>query len=211
MFQAELYRFLPHILGILSENPVENRETIRNVFRNIIPIPDVHASTNLPKTKPEELSAADLLVLLHEQEKSIGVSAAKEGENESCSTACDFANIYAIFSYRYLLYADGQVPIRGFGGCHAAYHRFGFPSYFVHANGKIRFGLFTANTSDSRTVRTGDSIRSDIQIACRLCINDTTFATDHQENLDHTPTLVRIYALRQSHSSGELWSSDAAT
>jgi symplekin len=33
----------------------------------------------LPKSKPEELSAADLLVLLHEEEKKIGVPAAKEG------------------------------------------------------------------------------------------------------------------------------------
>jgi len=81
ILQAELYRFLPRILSILSENPAEKRETIRTVFRNIIPISDIRASTNLPKGKPEELSAADLLVLLHEEEKMIGVSAAKEGES----------------------------------------------------------------------------------------------------------------------------------
>ena len=70
---------MPRILSVLSESPAEKRETIRTVFRNIIPISDIRASTNLPKSKPEELSAADLLVLLHEEEKSIGVSAAKEG------------------------------------------------------------------------------------------------------------------------------------
>jgi hypothetical protein len=78
--QTELYRFLPTMLGVLNESTVENKETIRNVFRSIISISDIHASTNLPKSKPEEMSAADLLVLLHEDEKKIGVSAAKEGE-----------------------------------------------------------------------------------------------------------------------------------
>jgi hypothetical protein len=68
------------MLGMLSEATVEKKEIIRNVFRNIIPISDIHASTNLPKSKPEEMSAADLLVLLHEEEKKIGVSAAKEGK-----------------------------------------------------------------------------------------------------------------------------------
>jgi len=103
--QTELYRFLPTMLGVLNESTVENKETIRNVFRNIIPISDIHASTNLPKSKPEEMSAADLLVLLHEDEKKIGVSAAKEGECWIAISLLSWRSPSLHHSHRYLLYA----------------------------------------------------------------------------------------------------------
>ena len=136
--QTELYRFLPTMLGVLNEPTVENKETIRNAFRSIIPISDIHASTNLPKSKPEEMSAADLLVLLHEDEKKIGVSAAKEGEYWIAISYLSWYSPEFHHSHRHLLHANRQIPFRGFSGRHAADHRFGFPADSFYANGQLR-------------------------------------------------------------------------
>lgn len=80
MLQAEIHRFMPKMVGILCGKPAE-RDMVRQVFRHVVAPPvDLSQSTNVAREKTDDLSAADLLVMLHDQEKEIGLKAAIEGE-----------------------------------------------------------------------------------------------------------------------------------
>jgi symplekin len=71
---------MPKMVGILCNKPAE-REMVRQVFRHVVsPVLDLSQSTNVAREKTADLTAADLLVLLHDQEKEIGLKAAIEGE-----------------------------------------------------------------------------------------------------------------------------------
>ncbi len=58
----------------------EDRDQVRKVFSNIVTEGPTGASSNMPRVRhSERLAPAELLVLLHEQEKEIGLKGAMEG------------------------------------------------------------------------------------------------------------------------------------
>ena len=78
--QAELHRYLPRMVSILCGKTPE-RDTIKQVFRKIIFVPDRRLlSTNeVRQNMQDQMLAADLLVLLHQEQAAIGLQAAIEG------------------------------------------------------------------------------------------------------------------------------------
>ncbi|KAJ9126629.1 hypothetical protein QFC24_001658 [Naganishia onofrii] len=80
MDKAELYRYLPSMVSILCGKAPE-RDLIKQVFRKIIFVPDRRLlSTNeVRQNMQDQLLAADLLVLLHQEQAAIGLQSAIEG------------------------------------------------------------------------------------------------------------------------------------
>jgi symplekin len=61
----------------------EERELVKKVFSNVVihETPSGAVSTNVPRVKHDQrLNPADLMVLLHEKEKEIGLKSAIEGK-----------------------------------------------------------------------------------------------------------------------------------
>ena len=81
--QADILRHLPRIISILNGKS-EPKNLVRSVFSSIVQAPPQSfgsVTSNLPRVRQSELLApAELMVLLHESEKEIGIKAAIEGE-----------------------------------------------------------------------------------------------------------------------------------
>ena len=80
--QADILRHLPRIVSILNGKP-EPKNLVRSVFSSVVTAPPQgfgSVSSNLPRVRQSELlTPAELMVLLHESEKEIGLKAAIEG------------------------------------------------------------------------------------------------------------------------------------
>lgn len=92
MDKADIDKHLPRIVSTLSGKP-EDREQVRKVFGNIVTEAPAGASSNMPRVRQSErLAPAELMVLLHNQEKEIGLKAAIEGASQRRSGCkCDGA------------------------------------------------------------------------------------------------------------------------
>lgn len=81
--QADILRHLPRIVSILNGKP-EPKNLVRSVFNSIVTTPPQtfgSVTSNLPRVRQSELlTPAELMVLLHESEKEIGLKAAIEGK-----------------------------------------------------------------------------------------------------------------------------------
>lgn len=75
-------RHLPRIVSILNGQP-EPKNLVRSVFSSIVTAPSQAFGTvtsNLPRVRQSELlTPAELMVMLHESEKEIGLKSAIEG------------------------------------------------------------------------------------------------------------------------------------
>lgn len=82
--QADIVRHLPRIVSILNGTP-EPKNLVRSVFSSIVTTPPEtfgKVTSNLPRVRQSELlTPAELMVLLHESEKEIGLKSAIEGED----------------------------------------------------------------------------------------------------------------------------------
>lgn len=95
--QADILRHLPRIVSILNGKP-EPKNLVKSVFSSVVTAPPQgfgSVSSNLPRVRQSELlTPAELMVLLHESEKEIGLKAAIEGARPRCmSLASALANI----------------------------------------------------------------------------------------------------------------------
>lgn len=90
--QADIIRHLPRIVSFLNGKP-EPKNLVRSVFSSIVTTPPQtfgSVTSNLPRVRQSELlTPAELMVLLHESEKEIGLKQAIEGEclghaNDTC-------------------------------------------------------------------------------------------------------------------------------
>lgn len=76
-------RHLPRIVSMLNGS-ADNKALVRNVFAAIVTTPPQtfgSVTSNLPRVRQSELlTPAELMVLLHESEKEIGLKSAIEGE-----------------------------------------------------------------------------------------------------------------------------------
>ncbi|KAG8927139.1 hypothetical protein FRC02_008439 [Tulasnella sp. 418] len=78
MDKADIVRNIPRIVGMLNGKP-EERDMVRKVFSNIVTEAPSGASTNMPRVRQSErLAPAELMVLLHESEKEIGLKSTIE-------------------------------------------------------------------------------------------------------------------------------------
>ncbi|KZT65655.1 hypothetical protein DAEQUDRAFT_696939 [Daedalea quercina L-15889] len=84
MDKADILRHLPRIVSILNGKP-EPKNVVRSVFSSVVQTPPQTfgtVSSNLPRVQQSErLSPAELMVLLHQSEKEIGLKAAIEAIN----------------------------------------------------------------------------------------------------------------------------------
>ncbi|CCM02435.1 uncharacterized protein FIBRA_04534 [Fibroporia radiculosa] len=81
MDKADILRHLPRIVSILNGKP-EPKNLVRSVFSSIVTTPPQtfgSVTSNLPRVRQSELlTPAELMVLLHESEKEIGLKSAIE-------------------------------------------------------------------------------------------------------------------------------------
>ena len=81
--QTDIMRHLPRIVSSLN-NQSETKNLVRSVFSSIVTTPPQtfgSVTSNLPRVRQSELlTPAELMVLLHESEKEIGLKSAMEGE-----------------------------------------------------------------------------------------------------------------------------------
>ncbi|KIO25859.1 hypothetical protein M407DRAFT_24815 [Tulasnella calospora MUT 4182] len=78
MDKADILKNLPKIISTLS-GKAEDRDQVRKVFSNVVTDIPVGVSTNMPRVRQSErLAPSELMVLLHEQEKEIGLKATIE-------------------------------------------------------------------------------------------------------------------------------------
>ncbi|KAG9047536.1 hypothetical protein FS837_002060 [Tulasnella sp. UAMH 9824] len=78
MDKADIVKNLPKIISTLS-GKAEDRDQVRKVFSNVVTDSPVGVSTNMPRVRQSErLAPSELMVLLHEQEKEIGLKATIE-------------------------------------------------------------------------------------------------------------------------------------
>jgi symplekin len=75
-------RHLPRIVSILNGQP-DPKSLVRSVFSSVVTTPPQtfgSVTSNLPRVRQSELlTPAELMVLLHESEKEIGLKSAIEG------------------------------------------------------------------------------------------------------------------------------------
>ena len=83
LLQTDIMRHLPRIVSSLN-NQSETKNLVRSVFSSIVTTPPQtfgSVTSNLPRVRQSELlTPAELMVLLHESEKEIGLKSAMEGE-----------------------------------------------------------------------------------------------------------------------------------
>jgi len=81
MDKADILRYLPRIVSVLNGTPEPNK-LVRSVFSSVVTTPPQTFGTvtsNMPRVRQSELlTPAELMVLLHESEKEIGLKSAIE-------------------------------------------------------------------------------------------------------------------------------------
>lgn len=139
--QADIVKNLPKIISTLS-GKAEDRDQVRKVFSNVVTDIPVGVSTNMPRVRQSErLAPSELMVLLHEQEKEIGLKATIEG-NVEAFFECDRALDACPFSHWHLLRYVGCVYFRNSSCCHAAACGRSNIASPLHANGEFQqFGI----------------------------------------------------------------------
>ena len=82
VYQPDIMRHLPRVVSILNGQP-EPKNLVRSVFSSVVTTPPQtfgSVTSNLPRVRQSELlTPAELMVLLHEAEKEIGLKSAIEG------------------------------------------------------------------------------------------------------------------------------------
>ncbi|KAL1745870.1 Symplekin tight junction protein C terminal-domain-containing protein [Schizophyllum fasciatum] len=81
MDKADIIRYLPRIVSVLNGQP-DSKALVKSVFSSIVAQPSQTfgmISSNVPRVRHNEmLTPAELMVLLHDSEKDIGLQSAKE-------------------------------------------------------------------------------------------------------------------------------------
>lgn len=83
--KPDILKYLPRIVSILNGQQ-EPKNLVRSVFSSVVTTPPQtfgSVSSNLPRVRQSELlTPAELMVLLHEAEKEIGLKSAIEGDSD---------------------------------------------------------------------------------------------------------------------------------
>lgn len=104
----------------------EPNKIVRSVFNSIVTTPPQSFGTitsNVPRVRQSELfTPAELMVVLHEKEKEIGLKSTIEGTCFSlrrCRVAMRIMNFYHFLSNRDMLLDGRHLQVRNFGRRHA--------------------------------------------------------------------------------------------
>ena len=116
--KEDIMKHLPVIVSMLN-GKAEEKNLVRSVFSSIVTTPPQSfgsVSSNLPRVRQSELlTPAELMVLLHESEKEIGLKAAIEGQSAYYSW-----KVYQrSCSNRHLLFHGGRFSFRSHRSRHA--------------------------------------------------------------------------------------------
>lgn len=211
MDKSDIMRYLPRIVSSLNGQP-EPKNLVRQVFSSIVTTPPQtfgSVTSNLPRVRQSELlTPAELMVLLHDSEKEIGVKSAIEGGAFALSSFAKFLMCVSNRSHRNMFFHDRRVPIRNSSCCDAADHGRARSACTLLAHGGLHHHTFNPALL---TMAPGDSSCHDVQVPRRLRVDDAPLAADHEENLDEPAALGRLHPLRQSDRSRELRRAAAAT
>jgi symplekin len=84
LMQAEIVKNLPRVVATLADGAQESKNLVRSVFTSIVQTPSQTFGTvtsNLPRVRQSELlTPAELMVLLHESEKEVGLKPTIDGQ-----------------------------------------------------------------------------------------------------------------------------------
>ncbi|CEQ40286.1 SPOSA6832_01874, partial [Sporobolomyces salmonicolor] len=75
--QGEIIRYLPRVISLLDNTPVQ-KAAIRSIFLSIIAPPAHFSSINSLRTRSDSLTPVELMVFLHKHDREIGVKNAIE-------------------------------------------------------------------------------------------------------------------------------------
>jgi symplekin len=111
MDKPDIVKHLPRIVSILNGTQ-ETKELVRSVFGAVVTMPPQtfgSVTSNLPRVRQSELlTPAELMVLLHDTEKEIGIKSTIEG---MCVTSGLFRLLTTSSpSHRNLFLDDGYFP-----------------------------------------------------------------------------------------------------
>jgi symplekin len=122
MDKPDIMKHLPRIVSILNGTQ-ETKELVRSVFGAVVTTPPQtfgSVTSNLPRVRQSELlTPAELMVLLHDTEKEIGLKSAIEGQ--CVVTRVRHSSLTALppCSHRNLFLYDGCLPFRDSCGGYA--------------------------------------------------------------------------------------------
>jgi symplekin len=96
MDKPDIIKYLPRIVSILNGTQ-ETKELVRSVFGSVVTTPPQtfgSVTSNLPRVRQSELlTPAELMVLLHDTEKEIGLKSAIEG---MCAVMCSCRRVLKV-------------------------------------------------------------------------------------------------------------------
>ena len=115
MDKPDIVKHLPRIVSILNGTQ-DMKELVRSVFGAVVTTPPQtfgSVTSNLPRVRQSELlTPAELMVLLHDTEKEIGIKSAIEGMCVAVVTLCErFSSLMCSCSYRNLFLHDRRLPL----------------------------------------------------------------------------------------------------
>jgi hypothetical protein len=114
MDKPDIMKHLPRIVSILNGTQ-EMKELVRSVFGAVVTTPPQtfgSVTSNLPRVRQSELlTPAELMVLLHDTEKEIGIKSAIEGMR--VVSLCEgLSSLTLSCSYRNLFLDDRRLQVR---------------------------------------------------------------------------------------------------
>lgn len=112
--KAEIIKYLPRVVSILSSAKAEDRTMLKNVFTSIVQPPEQgfgSVSSNLPRVRQSELlSPVELMRLLHHADADIGVKTAADAI-QICFSMSDIFRSEVIGAVLNQLIEEPQLPV----------------------------------------------------------------------------------------------------
>ena len=112
--KADIIQYLPRIVSLLN-GTAETKQLVKSVFESIVTTPPQtfgSVTSNLPRVRQSELlQPAELMVLLHESEKEIGLKSTIEGALPGLWLATTTTNSNSYQSDWHMLLHDRCLPL----------------------------------------------------------------------------------------------------
>jgi hypothetical protein len=194
MDKPDIVKHLPRIVSILNGTQ-ETKELVRSVFGAVVTTPPQtfgSVTSNLPRVRQSELlTPAELMVLLHDTEKEIGIKSAIEGTcvvvkgsrlQRFLPVAIGICfSMTDVFRSEILAVVMQQIL-----------DELVLPTLFMRT---VSPEWFSVSPVDIHTCIQGDSSSQDIQVTYRFCLSNIALTTNHEKDLDNTAALGGFHSL----------------
>jgi len=197
MDKPDIMKHLPRIVSILNGTQ-ETKELVRSVFGAVVTMPPQtfgSVTSNLPRVRQSELlTPAELMVLLHDTEKEIGIKSTIEGmcvvSGLLFSSLDDlfFVAIGICFSMTDIFRSEILAVVM-----QQILDEPVLPTLFMRTVSS-KLNLYPRSEIVHASTQ-GHSSRQDIQVAYRFRIDDVTLAIDHEKDLDDSAALGGLHSL----------------